>query len=554
MPAWTVSGHLTTPDFWRTFARAGVAIPFLFVCGFAAVYFLGSKGFCTYGCPYGGFFAPLDKLAVGRIRVTDACEGCGHCTAVCTSNVRVHEEVREFGMVVDPGCFKCLDCVSVCPKEALYFGFGRPSLLKGPAKHAAPARRFDLTWPEEIAIAAVFAASFFAVRGIYDAVPMLMAAGIAGIVAFLVWKSWRLWRDEHVTFHRWPLKLRGRMEPRGWAFAAVALLALTLTAHSGAVTAAYTLGKRYEARVTVDRRIVFSGQRVELPEPMKQQADRALALYRFASGIGRGGIGLLHLRQIDSDMAWLHSTKLEYDEAERIMRRNIEEFGRSSGACAGLALIMRGRLRNDEAMAYYDSVLREELTFTPMMDELMPWALQEGYAEQAIALCQARLADPRMEKPRMAEVRLHSMRWLSILYVQHGRAEEGIALIRRTLEIEPENPMARRLLALTLVEVGRTDEALVEIAEACRLAPGEAQLHIDHANMLWVAGRAEDAVAAMERACGLAPDHVPWLEGTAALLENLGRGERAAEYRRRAAEAVRRQAAGSLPGAAPSPP
>ena len=29
--------------------------------------------------------------------MTDACEHCGHCTVVCTSNVRVHEEVRDFG-------------------------------------------------------------------------------------------------------------------------------------------------------------------------------------------------------------------------------------------------------------------------------------------------------------------------------------------------------------------------------------------------------------------------------------------------------------------------
>ena len=80
-----------------------VAVPFLFVCGFMTVYFLGSKGFCTYACPYGGFFALADKVAPGKIRVTDACNQCGHCTAVCTSNVRVHAEVKAYGMVVDPG-------------------------------------------------------------------------------------------------------------------------------------------------------------------------------------------------------------------------------------------------------------------------------------------------------------------------------------------------------------------------------------------------------------------------------------------------------------------
>jgi len=108
------TNHLVTTDFWATFPTFAVAVPFLFVCGFMTVYFLGSKGFCTYACPYGGFFAVADKFSPGRIRVTDACNDCGHCTAVCTSNVIVHAEVKQFGMVVDPGCMKCMDCVSVC--------------------------------------------------------------------------------------------------------------------------------------------------------------------------------------------------------------------------------------------------------------------------------------------------------------------------------------------------------------------------------------------------------------------------------------------------------
>ena len=106
---------LTKSDFWGTFPPWPVALATFAVCGFAIVYFLGAKGFCTYACPYGALFGLADRFAVGRIRVTDACEGCGHCTATCTSNVLVHEEVAKHGMVVDPGCMKCLDCVSSCP-------------------------------------------------------------------------------------------------------------------------------------------------------------------------------------------------------------------------------------------------------------------------------------------------------------------------------------------------------------------------------------------------------------------------------------------------------
>lgn len=133
--------QLMTQQFWATFPNwLTAAVQFLFL-GFVTVYFLGSKGFCNYGCPYGGIFGVADQLAPMRIRVTDACDGCGHCTAVCTSNVKVHEEVRDWKMVVDPACMKCLDCVSVCPNDALYVGFGVPAIMakKRSAKKPEPA-------------------------------------------------------------------------------------------------------------------------------------------------------------------------------------------------------------------------------------------------------------------------------------------------------------------------------------------------------------------------------------------------------------------------------
>ncbi|KAB2965103.1 MAG: 4Fe-4S binding protein, partial [Thermoanaerobaculia bacterium] len=142
--------ELTTSAFWETFPGLVVAVLTFLVCGFLAVYFLGAKGFCTYACPYGAAFAAVERLAPLRVRVTDACNGCAHCTAVCTSNVRVHEEVRDFGMVVDPGCMKCADCVSVCPNDALYLGLGRLPL--------AAARPAALSWGEELTLGGAFLA------------------------------------------------------------------------------------------------------------------------------------------------------------------------------------------------------------------------------------------------------------------------------------------------------------------------------------------------------------------------------------------------------------
>lgn len=245
------TNHLITEEFWRTFPTVAVAIPFLFICGFVTVYFLGQKGFCTYGCPYGGVFSFVDQFAPGKIRVTDACNQCGHCTAVCMSNVQVHSEVRDFGMVVDPGCMKHMDCISVCPNDALYFGFGKPTI----SAPKATGKTYSLTWPEELFAAFVFLFSFLAVWDVYQLVPMLMALGIASITTFLAVKTWKIFRSKDQVFYRYSLKSAGKIKSAGWVFLIFAFGWIGLNAHSGWV--------RYHERAGA-----IAYQRLEIPDEL----------------------------------------------------------------------------------------------------------------------------------------------------------------------------------------------------------------------------------------------------------------------------------------------
>jgi len=227
LPSW--SWHLTTDDLWARFPGPWMALLTFLVVGFLAVWFLGAKGFCTYGCPYGALFAMADRFAAGRIRVDESCEQCGHCTAACTSNVRVHEEVARFGAVVDPGCMKCMDCVSVCPMGALSFGIGRPG------RAPAPRRKYDLGIGEELVAAATFAAGLYAFKGLYARVPFLLAIALAVLAAVGVIVIARLATRGTFTFQRYVWKRAGRLTGGGvLALAGIALF-LAFGSHSGIV-------------------------------------------------------------------------------------------------------------------------------------------------------------------------------------------------------------------------------------------------------------------------------------------------------------------------------
>src|SRR5205823_408091 len=127
------------------------------------------------------------------------------------SNVRVHQEVRDFGMVIDPGCMKCMDCVSVCPNDALSFSFAAPAVLATPRTAEAIARKsrrpeYDLTLGQDLLLLGLTVVLFTAFRGMFfisvggemGMVPLLMAAGMAAIGAFAAWKLWALFTQPNV--------------------------------------------------------------------------------------------------------------------------------------------------------------------------------------------------------------------------------------------------------------------------------------------------------------------------------------------------------------------
>jgi tetratricopeptide (TPR) repeat protein/ferredoxin len=288
-PTPRVQAEWTTTQFWATFPGWAVGGLTFLVCGFAIVYFLGAKGFCFYACPYGALFAAADRVSPMRIRVTDACSGCAHCTAVCTSNVRVHQEVRDYGMVVDPGCMKCGDCVSVCPNDALYYGKGPIALFARPRVPDPEPRRFPLARWEEAVLGVAFAAAFLAFRGLYGLVPFLLALGLAGVLAYLVLTAARLVRLPNVTLRKQPLKRGGRLQPAGYGFLAALAAVALLWGDSALVRLHSALGERdFAAADTL--RAAFLDPTAESATMTADERDRLLAARDHLKAAERWGL------------------------------------------------------------------------------------------------------------------------------------------------------------------------------------------------------------------------------------------------------------------------
>jgi tetratricopeptide (TPR) repeat protein/NAD-dependent dihydropyrimidine dehydrogenase PreA subunit len=448
---------LVTTQFWATFPPLWVAIPFLFVCGFLMVYFLGSKGFCTYACPYGGVFAIADRVAPGRIRVTDACNSCGHCTAVCTSNVLVHSEVKEFGMVVDAGCMKCMDCVSVCPTDALYFGFAKPVGIGKSTR-----KNYSLSWTEELIAALVFAAALLAVWDVYQLVPMLMALAVAGITAFLFVRVVKLVRTRDLSFYQHNLKAGGKLKAAGFVFLLLAGLWIGVNAHSGFI--------RYHERVGA-----MAFQSLQIPDELAlagidasqwlSPSDRT----NIAAGTGSfetaRRFGLFTNTEALPKYAWLEYLSGRPERAIELLQFAAD---RQSGQPRAISLYYRGALlnrlgRHGEAVRNLDDALVASPAIVLAREEkgAALWKLNRR-AEAAAVWSDAIRGGSGLPLANY---------FLAGANAALGKADAAAAYEMQAEKIAPADPYFQWMLGLRLQDLGMGELAQKRFARAAELDP-----------------------------------------------------------------------------------
>jgi polyferredoxin/Flp pilus assembly protein TadD len=456
------TNHLVTNNFWETFPSVAVAIPFLFICGFLTVYFLGQKGFCTYACPYGGFFGLADKLSPWKIRVTDACNQCGHCTATCTSNVLVHAEVKAYKMVVDPGCMKCMDCISVCPNDALYFGFGKPTVAVSKSK-AIP-RNYSLTWPEELAGAVVFLGSFLAARSVYALVPFLMALGCAAVTTFLALKTWRLLKANDVYFHRFNLKVSGKIRTAGWAFLFFSICWVGLNAHSGWIRYHEYEGDRAFQKIQIPDELALAQTN---PDPWLSPVDRENVRDGEKHYQAASNFGLFTNGDALSKLAWFKYLSGDAEQSVELLR--IAANHQKQGQAKALSLYYRGTILNrlghyDQAQASLDDALaqREDLILARQEKGESLW--QRGRKEEAASVWAEAVQ-------RNANLALASNQ-LAGAERSLGRFEVAAVHEQQADRSTPDIPVYHWMLGVRLKNLGMNELAEKHFQRAIQLDPG----------------------------------------------------------------------------------
>lgn len=421
-----------TTDFARNLPGPGITLLTFVVCGFVAIWLLGSRAFCRNLCPYGAVFSLTDRFARRRVVLSGDCTACGRCTAVCDSGISVFEEVRRHGAVTSGDCLKDLDCIAVCPTRGLEIAAHQPP---GFGRRGVPRASHFERLEEGLALA-IFLLALPALRGLYRVVPFLLALTLAACLAFVCVLALRLLRGGEVRFQRWSLRRGDRVTARGWVFAAATAAAVTATAQAGVV-------RWHEWRGDLAW------------DDWRQSA---------ASGGDAGSVARRALAHLEARERW--GWMLPPDIPARRA-----ELARSLGR-ADLAEEALLQLVSDNIEARLD------------LAELL--ASQGRFAEAERELRAAIAADPALVPAHYG---------LGVVLAAGGWIVEAVAALRRARELAPEDAEVLNNLGFLLGELGAVQEAEALLGEARDRAPTWALPCFNLAALLDRQGRSGEAEA-----------------------------------------------------------
>lgn len=128
--------------------RGTVLIGLMFIALLSFAFFQ-KRFWCRNCCPLGALLGVLSKYRMYKRRVDDTCTSC----SLCYKNCRMGAIESDY-VTTDPyECINCMDCQSICPVNAIDFGFGK----KTPSSSFSLDRRKAL----QAGLAGLFTVGFF---------------------------------------------------------------------------------------------------------------------------------------------------------------------------------------------------------------------------------------------------------------------------------------------------------------------------------------------------------------------------------------------------------
>ncbi len=361
-------------------------------------------------------------------------------------------------MVVDQDCMKCMDCISVCPNDALYFGFGKPSV----AVPKTIKKNYSLTWAEEIAAAFVFLASFLAVWDVYQLVPMLMALGIATVTTFLAIRALKLIRVKDLSFYRFNLKSSGKISKSGWIFLSFALLWIGLNAHSGWVRYHESAGARAFENIRIPDELALARTNpVRWLGAGDFQNINAGKKHLYSAFDG----GFLVNKESLSKLAWIEYLSGNSEQAVKLLGL---AANRQQGEGKALSFYYQGAILNrlgryEQALASLDQSLAERPDLILAQEERGESLWQLGRREEAVSAWK----DAVGRNPDL----VLANNLLAGAAASQGNSEAAAAYEKQADQSTPVDPLFHWVLGLRLQNVGMNELAEKHFGRAIQMNP-----------------------------------------------------------------------------------
>ncbi len=515
----------STTDFWRNLPGVPVTLLTFFMVGFLIVYLMGSRSFCRYGCPYGVLFGWMDRLTPGKIVLTGNCNQCGLCTATCSSHVQVHKEIKEFGKVVDTSCLKDLDCVAVCPNDAIQYGFTKPSLGKSLRKVAGNEPKFSFTLAEDILLGIFVLAFTIIFRGLYDAVPFLLSITCAIILSYFTVLAWRTLRAEYVHMGSAVFRRGHKITAKGKLFLTVTVALGIFTVHSAVVHYHTWVGE------SLYNDIVVRGNTIQLAE---QDADAKLKLDLSEKYLAFADKwGLFTPENLERELASIYIFRNDYANASVHLEAMLVNDPDDSEARLRLAKILILQGKSDQAMDALRVITQQEVVSNHDHKLRSDAHLQLGHLEEQSGFMTSALGHYEaalQEFPSNAEAALA----LGVTYTNAGRLQEGEKYLLKCDSLIPNNAMILNNLAVIYMRTNRIDIAILCLQRVVELQPQNISAHYNLGMQLLSKNDEANALVQFNEALELDPNHLNSHLALSMLYERTGDMELSALHKAKA--------------------